>query len=348
MYLNRRRSTQDVRTTAYDSLPDVQSIPPVRVWEPPENNSVTVTAPCTTANLGPGFDVFALALRAFVDTVHVQTSPGGVTLEMAGPDSAGVPTDPELNTAGLVAKELLSRRTTNVGVKIRIEKGIPVGKGMGSSAASAAATAVALNNLLRFHLTANEIVEVAARGEVASSGSPHADNVAAAVLGGFIFVQSYSPFSAVGLSPPRSLEVAIAIPDAPAPPRKTGAARAALPDRVPLGKVAQNIGGAASIIAGILSEDIALMGRGMVDSIVEPARAHLVPGYAEVRKAALLAGAEGVAISGAGPSMMAIVDKTKVRASSVAEAMRNALKLVGVESQAITSRPASGALVIKE
>jgi homoserine kinase len=334
--------------TVHDSFPDTMPTCPVQVSEVPEINSVTVTAPCTTANLGPGFDVFALALGAFLDTVRIQTSPGGVTLEIVGPDSAGVPVDPELNTAGLVAKELLNRRVTDTGVKIRIEKGIPVGKGIGSSAASAAATAVALNHMLRLQLTMNEIVQVSARGEIASSGFPHADNVAAAVLGGFTFVQSYSPFSAVGLSPPRALEVAIAIPDAPSPPKKTEVARAALPERVPLGKVAHNVGGAASIIAGILSDDIALIGKGMVDAIVEPARAHLVPGYAEVRKAALDAGAVGVAISGAGPSMIAIVDNTKVRASSVAEAMRDAFESVGVESHAVASRPACGAVIIRE
>ena len=108
------------------------------------------------------------------------------------------------------------------------------------------------------------------------------------------------------------------------------------------------MGGAASIIAGILSENIDLIGKGMVDAIVEPARAHLVPGYIEVRKAALEAGAGGAAISGAGPSMIAIVDTTKVRASSVADAMRDAFELVGVESRAITSRPATGAAIIKE
>jgi homoserine kinase len=346
MYLNHRRFPQNIRV--HGNFPDTMVMSSVPVSEAPEINSVTVTAPCTTANLGPGFDVFALALEAFLDTIHVQTSPRDVTLEIAGPNSADVPADPELNTAGLVAKELLSRRAKETGVKIRIEKGIPVGKGMGSSAASAAATAVALNHMLRLQLTLNEIIEVSAQGEIASSGSPHADNVAAAVLGGFTFVQSHSPFSAVGLSPPRALEVAIAIPNAPTPPNKTGVARAALPESVPLGKVAHNVASAATIVAGILSDDIDLIGKGMVDAIVEPARAHLVPGYAEVRKAALEAGAQGAAISGAGPSMIAVVDNTKVRTSSVAEAMRDAFESAGVESCAIASRPACGAVIIRE
>jgi homoserine kinase len=167
-------------------------------------------------------------------------------------------------------------------------------------------------------------------------------------LGGFTFIQSYSPFSAVRLSPPQGLEIAIAIPEVPTPSKKTGLARALLPDSVPLEKVAQNVGSAASIVAGILSGDVGLIGKGMVDVIAEPARAHLVPGYIEVRKAALEAGADGVAISGAGPSMIAVVDNTRVRTSSVAEAMRNAFKSVGVESRAITSRPACGAVITKD
>jgi homoserine kinase len=348
MHVDHHRSAPNVRLGVHDSFPSTRPMPPVQVSEAARINSVTVAAPCTTANLGPGFDVFALALEAFHDTTHIQSSPEGVTLEIVGPDSAGVPADPELNSAGLVAKELLSRRAIDIGVKIRIEKGIPVGKGLGSSAASAAATAVAMNHMLGLQLTTNEIVQLAAQGEIASSGAPHANNVAAAVLGGFTFVQSYSPFSAVGLSPPRGLEIAIAIPEVPTPFNKTGIARALLPDTVPLGKVVQNVGSAASIVAGILSEDIGLIGKGMVDAIVEPARAHLVPGYVQVRKAALEAGAEGAAISGAGPSMIAIVDNATVQASSVAEAMKKAFKSAGVDSRAVTSRPARGVVIIKE
>jgi homoserine kinase len=340
MTMNRRGSARN----GHDSLLNGSA----KTAEVVNVSSVTVTAPCTTANLGPGFDVFALALEAFHDTVHLEISPRGLILEMVGPGSEGVPTNPELNSAGLVAKALLSRWTKDIGIKIRIEKGIPVGKGLGSSAASAAATAVGLEHVLGLHLTTNEIVQVAAQGEIASSSVPHPDNVAAAVLGGFTFVQSLSPFLAVGLSPPQRLEVAITIPEVSTPPNKTRIARTLLPDMVPLGKVAQNVGSAATIIAGILREDIGLVGKGMVDVIVEPARERSIPGYARIRKAALEAGAEGVAISGAGPSMIAIVDNAKVQASSVAEAMKNALKAIGVESIAITSRPAQGAVIIAE
>ena len=338
----------NIRPYHDDSSSNARPMRSVQASEGAKIDSVTVTAPCTTANLGPGFDVFALALEAFHDTAYVETSPEAVTLQITGPESAGVPADPELNSAGLVAKDLLNRRAGDFGVKIRIEKGIPVSRGLGSSAASAAATAVALNRMLGLQLTTNEIVQVAAQGEIASSGVAHADNVAAAVMGGFTFIRSYSPFSAVGLSPPQRLEIAIAVPEVSTPPNKTGVARALLPDTVPLGKIAQNVGGAASIVAGILSGNIELIGKGMVDAIVEPARAHLVPGYAAVRKAALEAGAEGVAISGAGPSMIAIVDNAKARASSVAEAMRDAFKSVGVESRAFTSRPGCGAIIVNE
>lgn len=312
-------------------------------------DSVKVTAPCTTANLGPGYDVFALALEAFHDSVEIQRSTeAGVELRITGLDAAYVPNDPSLNSAGLVAKLLLSKLEMHGGVKIRVEKGIPVGKGLGSSAAGAAATAVGLNRILDLGLTNNDLAEIASQGEIASAGAAHADNVAAAVLGGFVFVQSHSPFTVVGLAPPPRLEIAIAIPEVPALKNKTEAARAVLPDTVPLRKIAHNVGGAASIVAGILSGNLALVGKGMVDAIVEPARAQLIPGYSKVRQAALRAGAEGVAISGAGPSMIAIVDNSKVSTASVAEAMMEAFKSAGVECQALVSRPARGATILTE
>jgi len=299
--------------------------------------------------LGPGFDVFGLALEAFHDTVQVQSSSkGGVEVEVAGDYSGNVPRDPNLNSAGLAARHLLSQLGIKIGVKVRVGKGIPVGKGLGSSAASAAAAVVCLNSMLGLDLTKNEIVEVAAQGEVASAGAPHADNAAAAVFGGFTFIQSYSPFSVVGLAAPRRLEIAIAIPEVPFAKNKTKAARAVLPNEVPLDKIARNVSGVASIVTGILSEDIGLIGKGMVDAIVEPARARLIPGYAEVRRAALKAGAEGVAISGAGPSMIAIVDSAKVSPAPVAEAMREAFESAGVRCRALASKPARGATVIEE
>jgi len=341
--------SSSARSPVDDSFRNASLMKSLKASREAQIDSVTVRAPCTTANLGPGFDVFALALDAFHDRIQIQTSSqGSVELEITGPYSSSVPEDPNLNSAGLVAKNLLSRHKIGPGVKIRVEKGIPVGKGLGSSAASAAATAVGLNSMLGLGLTQNEIVETAAQGEVASAGAPHADNVAAAVLGGFTFIQSYSPLAVAGFEPPRRLKIAIAIPEVPTPHSKTQRARALLPDRVPLGKIATNVGGAASIVAGILSENVSLIGKGMVDAIVEPARAQLVPGYTQVRQAALNAGAEGVAISGAGPSVIAIVDSARVSAAAVAEAMRQAFVTVGVQCRAIVSKTARGATVLEE
>lgn len=346
--LSRLRLSLNIRRHVVSS-PEQPRTKPVQVSGEKRISSIRVTAPCTTANLGPGFDVFGLALEAFHDTIQIEpSSERGVELEVAGLDSETVPEDPNLNSAGLVAKHLLAHLEAGTGLKICVEKGIPVGRGLGSSAASAAATIVGLNCMYGLNLTQNEIVEIAALGEVASAGARHADNVAAAILGGFTFVQSYSPLSIVALAPPRRLEVAIAIPEIPVPRSKTESARALLPEMVPLREVVQNVGGAASIVAGILSENIALIGKGMIDAIVEPVRARSVPGYAEVKRAALEAGAEGVAISGAGPSMIAIVDNARVSTASVAEAMREAFESAGVKCRALGSRPARGATVLRE
>jgi len=344
MHLTHPQSAPNVRSNGYNSRRR-QEVKSVQTSKGVQSRSVTVTAPSTSANLGPGFDVFGLALDAFHDKVEIAASTGGLELEITGPNSEDVPLAPEMNSAGLAVKELLARLGLNVGIKIRIQKGVPVAKGLGSSAASAAAAVVGLNHMLDLNLSPNKLVHAAARGEKAVAGAAHADNAAAAVLGGFILIQSHSPFSAVSFPAPRAMEIALAIPDVQTAHNKTAVARSVIPDRVPLGNVTRNVGNAASIVAGFLSGDIGLIGRGMVDTIVEPARAHLVPGYSEVRKAALEAGAAGAAISGAGPTMIAIVDSMKAPASPVAKAMKNALESTGVGCRALVTKPACGAVV---
>ena len=146
--------------------------------------SVTVRAPCSTANLGPGFDVFGLALDAFYDEVTVTKKGKGITIV----SSDDIPLKPEQNTAGLVAKEIIKKEKLRGGIEIQIKKNIPPGFGMGSSAASAAACAVGINKLYNLKLSQNKLVSYAGIGEKASAGSIHYDNVAASILGGFVIV----------------------------------------------------------------------------------------------------------------------------------------------------------------
>ena len=299
---------------------------------------IKVVSPCSSANLGSGFDVFGLALEVFHDTLSAELRDRRTTVEVAGLDADRIPTDLNRNSAGLVAKRLLEGH--DVGVKIRLEKGIPLKMGLGSSGASAAACAVALNLLLDLGLSQDELVSAAAVGEIAAAGASHPDNVAASVLGGFTMVQILGEsLHAVRLDPPPNLEVALAMPLIGTPESKTAMARAILPKSVSFESAISNMRNASSIVAGFHLGNVDMIGRGMKDVIVEPARMKLIPNYESAKEAALDAGASGVAISGAGPAVIAVVDAKKVSADVVASAMRDTFVSAGVQCESCCSRP---------
>jgi len=179
-------------------------------------SSVTVKAPSSTANLGPGFDVFGLALNAFYDEIKISKKKT-VGIKILTRDS--IPTNPQQNTAGLVAKTMLKKFKLKGGLEIKIKKGVPAGFGIGSSAASAAATSVGINKLFNLKLDANSLVEFAGVGEKASAGSIHYDNVAASVLGGFVIVRT-NPLDVIRIKPPENLVLCLAVPKLDVPAKK--------------------------------------------------------------------------------------------------------------------------------
>lgn len=306
---------------------------------------VEAVAPATSANLGAGFDVFGVALNALFDRVVVERSEDEtIKIEVYGEGSEGIPIEPEKNTAGIVAIEMLKRAGEKCGLLIRIHKGIRPGSGLGSSAASAAAAAVAINELLGLNLTPIQLIGMAAMGEIASAGSPHADNVSAAILGDLTIIVSREPLEVLRLELPPNAEFAIVLPEIRV---DTRLARSVLPRQVSLPSMVYNIGRAATFVAGVALKSVEIMGRGMMDAIIEPARAHLIPGLSHVKETALKAGAEGVSISGAGPSIIALVDSRKASAMKVALAMRDAFKDIGIDSKPLCAKPGCGAHVIR-
>ena len=266
--------------------------------------SVTVHAPCSTANLGPGFDVFGLALDAFYDKVTVTKKGKGITIV----SSDDLPLKPGQNTAGLVAKEMAKKCKISGGIEITIKKNVPAGFGMGSSAASAAACAIGINKLYNLKLTKNELVSYAGVGEKASAGSIHYDNVAASVIGGFVIVSS-NPLNVIPIEAPKDLVLCLAIPEMKVPKKKTKVSRSVIPKSVKFSDSLKNLANATNIVAGFLNKDSRMIGESVIDVIVEPARKHMIPGFDNVKKNALRAGAFGVTISGAGPSVIAFVSK---------------------------------------
>ncbi len=305
-------------------------------------NKVVLKAPATTANLGPGFDVFGLALEQPRDKITINPISKGIKIKVSGRAADTIPTDPEKNTAGVVAKRVLEEFSLRTGLMISLEKRILPGVGLGSSAASAAAVAVGLNRLFSLKLEEKQLVQLSAKGEIAAAGFEHADNVSAAIYGGFAIIKSYSPLEVYHLEPPPNLGICVAIPEVPISPKKTERARSVLPETVSMEKLVFNVGHAATMAAGFARGDVDLIGKSMSDAIVEPARAFMIPEYQSVKEAALKAGACGVAISGAGPAIIAIVNSDSTDASRVAKAIEEEFKSTGVGVYTFCTKPGRG------
>lgn len=290
---------------------------------------VTVRAPATSANLGSGFDVFGVALSRPVDIVRVQKA-AETTISVTGAGSHFIPEDPEKNTVGAVAEAL------DAPAHIQINKGIRPASGLGSSAASAAAAAIALNELYDRGNSREELVPVAAKGEAVVSGDAHDDNVAPAILGGFT-IATDNGVTKVDADIP----LVVCLPDIVVSTRD---ARRVVPDQARVSQLVESVGNAAMLTTGMHRDDPELVGKGMYDSVVTPARAELITGYERVREAALEAGATGVTISGAGPAVLAVCEEAAQRA--VAVSMVDAFEAVDVDARVYQTTIGPGARVL--
>ena len=304
--------------------------------------SITVKAPSSTANLGPGFDVFGLAVDAFFDEITLTKKKSGVSIVTKD----NIPTNPDNNTAGLVVKNMLKKLKIKDGVEIKIKKGVPAGFGMGSSAASAAAAVIAFNQMFELKLDDNALVEFAGFGEKASAGSVHYDNVAASVLGGFVIVRT-NPLNVIKIEPPMNLRMCIAVPTLEVPKKKTKVSRGVIPKKVRLSDSIANLSNAAAIVAGFMRKDPDLIGDSIKDVIVEPARQHMIPGFIKVKENALKAGALGVTISGAGPSVIAF-SKSSADLKKISLAMSKGFASANTKCQTVICKPSKGAIVIRK
>ena len=300
-------------------------------------SKIAVKAPSSTAYSGPGFDVFGLAIDAFYDTVTLTKTKKGIMIIT----DDKIPTDPENNTAGLVVKNMKKKFKIQEGIVIKIEKGRPAGFGMGSSAASAAATAVAFDKLFGLKLDDNALVEFAGSGEKASAGTIHYDNVAASVLGGFVIVKT-NPLNVIRIEPPANHRMCVAVPKIDVPKKKTKVSRGVIPKNIKLADSISNLSNAAAIVAGFMKKDPELIGDSIKDVIVEPARQHMIPGFLKVKKNAIKAGALGVTISGAGPSVIAF-SKSSADLKKISLAMSRGFANANTKCQTVICKPSKGA-----
>jgi len=302
---------------------------------------------CSTANLGAGFDVFGLALDKYADRVRIRITSGNeIKIFVKGISGRQVPREATKNSAGPPARALLKEAGLKRTLEITLEKSVPQGLGLGSSGATAAACTRTLNHLLDLELSNDELVHFASLGEKAVAGTAHADNVAASLLGGFVVVYG-SPVRTIWFKPPPNLTVAIATPQLAVRLNKTRIARKIVPEQIDVKKAILNIGHASAIVAGFARGDIEMIGTGMEDRIAEPYREKMIPGFSRVKRAAQEAGASGVFISGAGPSVAAIVDRRQNDPLGVGRAMHRGFADNGIRSTWFVARPAPGATIIE-
>jgi homoserine kinase len=282
-----------------------------------------VFAPGSVSNLGPGFDCLGAAVTGKGDVVTARRSsrPGVRILAVS---DLRVPLDADRNTAAVAAAAVL-RRLPDAGLELEVQKGLPLAGGLGGSAASAVAGAVAADALFGLGLAREALLDAALAAEERVAGR-HADNVAPCLWGGLVLV--------LGLDPPRVVprrvhpDLALVLVT-PAYAVETAAARAVLPAQVTRADAVAQAAGLAGLLAGLESADLDLVRDAMDDRLAEPYRRALYPGYVEARAAGRDAGA-GVAVSGAGPTVMAVVRAGNE--ARVAEAMQDAYRRSGFES----------------
>ena len=292
-------------------------------------------APATVANVGPGYDILGFAVSSPGDTVELELNNNGqVVIEQITGDQGRLPLDPTKNTATAGMMALLASIGSKQGVTVKLHKNMPLGSGMGSSAASSVAAVYGLNELLDRPLKSEQLLPFVMESERVACGSAHADNVAPALLGGFVLVRSYAPLDVIKLPTPQNLFCTLIHPEIEI---KTADARKVLRKDIPLSSLVTQTGNIAGMVSALYRDDLELLSRSLHDVVVEPERSVLIPGFKKVKEAALSAGALGCSISGSGPAMFALSSSLS-SAESAATAMLTAFEQLGIKGAAYVSK----------
>jgi homoserine kinase len=292
--------------------------------------SVTVFAPATVGNVGVGFDLLGHAMVSVGDRVTVtRTEEPVVTVRSAADAETVVPLDAASNTAGAGLLRLVEDLRLSFGFDVLLEKGIPLGSGMGGSAASAAGAILAASRLLSEELPESGLLRYGLYGEEVATGAFHPDNLAPCLLGGLVLALGRDPLHVVRIPVPDSLHCVVVHPRLRLDTRD---ARQVLPRSICLQDHVAQSGKLAGVIAGCYSGDLELIARSLEDVIVEPLRAPLVTGFGRVKAAALAGGALGCSLSGSGPSLFAWCEG-KGAGEVLRSAMIEAFDEAGVESR---------------
>jgi homoserine kinase len=266
--------------------------------------SIRAFAPATVANVCCGFDILGFPVDEPADEVIItlKDEPGIVVSKITG-DNGKLPLESSKNTASVAVQSYLNELGKSVGLTIQLHKGLPLGSGMGSSAASGVAALVAINELMGNPMTRQQLVPHAMEAERVACGAAHADNVAPSLLGGFVLVRNYAPLDLVAIPTPDNLFCTLVHPHLEL---KTEDSRKVLRQSIPLKDAIAQSGNVAGLVLGLMKSDFDLIGRSLVDKIAEPIRSVFIPGFDEVRSIVKNAGGIGCGISGSGPTLFAL------------------------------------------
>ncbi|OGF64376.1 MAG: homoserine kinase [Candidatus Fischerbacteria bacterium RBG_13_37_8] len=295
---------------------------------------VHVFAPATVANVACGFDILGFALEQPGDEIIMRrTRQCGVVIRKIFGDNGKLSCEAGLNVAGIAASHFLNNVQPGYGVEIELQKGMPIGSGLGSSAASATASLFAANILFDKPLNIMALLPLAMECEKAVCGTAHADNVGPALLGGFTLIRSYEPLDVVAIKTPDDLLCTVIHPHIEV---STEDARKILRKQIALKDAITQWGNVAGLIAGLMKSDYELIGRSLRDVIAEPVRSLLIPRFKEIQTAVLACGALGCSISGSGPSIFALTNDQNI-AEEVGRIAQGEFQSAGLRSEVFIS-----------
>jgi homoserine kinase len=290
-------------------------------------SDVTAFAPATVANVGIGFDILGHTVDALGDRVRIRRIDECVVrIHSISGIAKDLPVEPQRNTAGRAVQCMHESLKLKFGFELEIDKGIPLGSGMGGSAASAVAAVVAANALLEEPVARIDLLKFAMQGEVVASGSVHVDNIAPCLFGGLVLTVGIDHPRVKAIPVPASLRCVIAHPHMYLGTRE---ARALLKMDISRSDFVWQSANLAGFISGCYSNDLDMIRESFNDVIIEPQRQSLIPGFKDVKRGAMSAGALGCSISGAGPTVFAWAEVQY--AEAVRGAMRAAFASHGLE-----------------
>lgn len=296
---------------------------------------IKVFAPASVSNIGCGFDIMGFAIDGPGDELVLRLSDSGkINITKITGDEGKISYNPEENTAAVSLQAMLDDMKLPYGVEMEIHKKMPLGSGLGSSAASAVASVFAMNNLLDEPAPIEKVLEYGMKGEYIASGSFHADNVAPCLYGGLVLIRGYDPVDIIDLNVPENLYCTVLYSNVEV---KTLMARKMLPKAISLNKAITQWGNVGGLVAGFMKNDMELIRRSIKDVIIEPVRAVLIPGYYSIKDAALDAGALACNISGSGPSVFALSDSEE-KAFKVGKAMQEVVSGLDIKNTLYISK----------